>query len=124
MTCVSYLYQKYQALEDPPPLIVNTMGWNKGAKIFVSKVPSNEFSPYRSSDRYKAIDHRNLSLLAYLSGQINIPRSLSSLKPYKIPWNSVAVHVFHASVPNSQIMNALNGSIVGLCTLDSDLVSV
>ena len=27
---IEYLYEAYQQLDDQPPLVINTMGWNKG----------------------------------------------------------------------------------------------
>ena len=47
---------------------------------------------------------------------------LCALTPYTVPWGSVGVHVCNADVPVSQIMYALNGSVVGLCKADSEQV--
>ncbi len=42
---------------------------------------------------------------------------------FTVPWSAVAVHVCHAPVPNSQILNVLNGSVVALCHVpEGDIV--
>ena len=86
------------------------------------------FCVYCSNQRrYTPADHRYLALLAYLSQMLtsDLPADagLHGVKPYKVPWNSVAVHVCHTAVPNSQIMYALNGSVVALCSAPEDKVN-
>ena len=48
---------------------------------------------------------------------------LKALTPYSVPWNSVAVHICNTEVPVSQLMYALNASVVGLCRADTRQVS-
>lgn len=82
----------------------------------------------RSEEKFKAPDHRTLATLAYFSrmfegqGQANVGDLLAT-DPYVIPWDKVAVTVFNADVPNSQIMYSLNGSLVALCVCPTDCVS-
>ena len=80
----------------------------------------------RFRDKYHPADHRDLSLLGYL-GRYQAPEGgplvpLHGLTPQAVPWGRVAVHVNHAAVPNSQVLYALNASIVGLCRVPEDMV--
>ena len=80
--------------------------------------------------KYEPLDYRNLTLLAHL-GNMYVPLTfpdaqppaLETLRPYKVPWGLFALHVCHAAIPNSQIMNVLNGSVVALCHVsESDIL--
>ncbi len=80
------------------------------------------------SGKYKAAHRRELSLLGYLS-QLMPPKlkfhnpeatfdPIPALEPYQVPWGSVAVHICNTNVAPSQLMYALNASVVGLCKAD------
>ncbi|KAM4609660.1 polynucleotide 5'-hydroxyl-kinase NOL9 [Polymixia lowei] len=66
-------------------------------------------------------EHRELSLLAYLS-QLQSPdpgpvRPLHCLIPYQVPHSAVAIGVTHCEVAPSHMLYAANASLVGLCCL-------
>ncbi|XP_037334905.2 polynucleotide 5'-hydroxyl-kinase NOL9 [Pungitius pungitius] len=72
-------------------------------------------------------EHRELSLLAYLS-QLQSPdpgpvRPLHSLTPYQVPHTAVALGVLHCEVVPGHMMYAANGSLVGLCCLGEKVSS-
>jgi len=77
------------------------------------------------------LENRTLNLLSYFARDNNGPnevQSISSLRkgwwnfreafsekiPYQVFWKDVKIQILYADVPNSQILYALNGSIVGL----------
>eukprot|EP00064_Thunnus_orientalis_P009456 superscaffoldBa00001203_g9480 len=72
-------------------------------------------------------EHRELSLLAYLS-QLQSPdpgpvRPLNSLTPYQVPHAAVALGVIHCEVVPSHMFYAANSSLVGLCCLGEKVTS-
>ncbi|TKS76649.1 Polynucleotide 5'-hydroxyl-kinase NOL9 [Collichthys lucidus] len=72
-------------------------------------------------------EHRELSLLAYLS-QLQSPdpgpvRPLHSLTPYQVPHTAVALGVIHCEVVPSHMFYAANASLVGLCCLGEKVTS-
>ncbi|XP_071758729.1 polynucleotide 5'-hydroxyl-kinase NOL9 [Centroberyx gerrardi] len=72
-------------------------------------------------------EHRELSLLAYLS-QMQSPdpgpvRPLHCLTPYQVPQSAVAVGVTHCEVAPSHMLYAANASLVGLCCLGEKVTS-
>ncbi|XP_071333409.1 polynucleotide 5'-hydroxyl-kinase NOL9 [Trachinotus anak] len=72
-------------------------------------------------------EHRDLSLLAYLS-QVQPPdpgpvRPLHSLTPYQVPHSAVALGVIHCEVVPSHMFYAANASLVGLCCLGEKIAS-
>lgn len=72
-------------------------------------------------------EHRELSLLAYLS-QLQSPepgpvRPLHSLTPYQVPHAAVALGVIHCEVVPSHMFYAANASLVGLCCLGEKIRS-
>ena len=82
------------------------------------------YSLIRPIDHYKPVDHRSLSLLSYFDHLLkDTKHGLNNVVPYAVPWKQVAVHVMHATVPASQIMYALNASVVALCTVDESQVT-
>nr|XP_019964210.1 PREDICTED: polynucleotide 5'-hydroxyl-kinase NOL9 [Paralichthys olivaceus] len=72
-------------------------------------------------------EHRELSLLAYLSQlQSSDPgpvRPLHSLTPYQVPHAAVALGVIHCEVMPSHMFYAANASLVGLCCLGEKITS-
>ncbi|XP_063440239.1 polynucleotide 5'-hydroxyl-kinase NOL9-like [Mytilus trossulus] len=68
--------------------------------------------------RYKPFDHRDLNLYSYLCNNLEPGLSLTSTTPYTVPWKSVAIHVAHTEVDNSEILYAINGCLVALCNAD------
>ena len=93
----------------------------------IIKILQNNF---RTATRYEPLDYRNLALLAHFGHMYDPltfpeaqPPALETLRPYKVPWSLFSLHVCHAAVPNSQIMNVLNGSVVALCHVsESDIL--
>ncbi|XP_070766992.1 polynucleotide 5'-hydroxyl-kinase NOL9 [Enoplosus armatus] len=72
-------------------------------------------------------EHRELSLLAYLS-QLQSPdpgpvRPLHSLTPYQVPHTAVALGVIHCEVGPTHMFYAANASLVGLCCLGEKVTS-
>ncbi|XP_078111910.1 polynucleotide 5'-hydroxyl-kinase NOL9 [Sander vitreus] len=72
-------------------------------------------------------EHRELSLLAYLS-QLQSPdpgpiRSLHSLTPYQVPHTAVSLGVIHCEVVPNHMFYAANASLVGLCCLGEKVTS-
>ncbi|XP_044067655.1 polynucleotide 5'-hydroxyl-kinase NOL9 [Siniperca chuatsi] len=72
-------------------------------------------------------EHRELSLLAYLS-QLQSPdpgpvRPLHSLTPYQVPHTAVALGVIHCEVVPTHVFYAANASLVGLCCLGEKVTS-
>uniref|UniRef100_A0A7N8X0T9 Polynucleotide 5'-hydroxyl-kinase NOL9 n=1 Tax=Mastacembelus armatus TaxID=205130 RepID=A0A7N8X0T9_9TELE len=72
-------------------------------------------------------EHRELSLLAYLS-QLQCPdpgpvRPLHSLTPYQVPHTAVALGVIHCEVVPTHMLYAVNASLVGLCCLAEKVTS-
>ncbi|KAG7519334.1 hypothetical protein JOB18_006209 [Solea senegalensis] len=72
-------------------------------------------------------EHRELSLLAYLS-QLQSPepgpvRPLHSLTPYQVPHTAVALGVIHCEVVPNHMLYAANATLVGLCCLGEKIVS-
>lgn len=72
-------------------------------------------------------EHRELSLLAYLSQlQSSDPgpiRPLHTLTPYQVPHTAVALGVIHCNVEPSHMFYAANASLVGLCCLAEKVTS-
>uniref|UniRef100_A0A8C2WWB9 Polynucleotide 5'-hydroxyl-kinase NOL9 n=1 Tax=Cyclopterus lumpus TaxID=8103 RepID=A0A8C2WWB9_CYCLU len=72
-------------------------------------------------------EHRELSLLAYLS-QLQSPdpgpiKPLHSLTPYQVPNTAVALGVLHCEVVPAHMFYAANASLVGLCCLGEKVSS-
>ncbi|TWW57147.1 polynucleotide 5'-hydroxyl-kinase NOL9 [Takifugu flavidus] len=74
-----------------------------------------------TSKHQRSNEHRELSLLAYLSqlqsADLGPVRPLHSLTPYQVPYTAVALGVVHCEVAPSHMFYAVNGSLVGLCCL-------
>ncbi|CAE1264540.1 GRC3 [Acanthosepion pharaonis] len=63
-------------------------------------------------------DLRSLTILSYLGKNWSPGVSLNHNVPYKIKWSSLAIHVCQEIVPPSQILYAINASVVALCIAD------
>ncbi|XP_012940738.1 polynucleotide 5'-hydroxyl-kinase NOL9 [Aplysia californica] len=68
--------------------------------------------------KLKPVDLRNLSLLSSLSLGLERSVQLNSVPPYCVPYAQLAVHVCHHSVPSSELLMALDASVVALCVAD------
>ncbi|XP_065178777.1 polynucleotide 5'-hydroxyl-kinase NOL9-like [Sycon ciliatum] len=100
---------------------------------------------HESSDKTRSIQsktHRHLAVVAALAHtlqlshqyerelsspvQVHAALLLRSVPCKEIAWKQVAVHVMHASVPRSQILHVLNGSLVALARVEdkSELIDV
>ncbi|ESO95110.1 hypothetical protein LOTGIDRAFT_117300 [Lottia gigantea] len=74
--------------------------------------------PTKHKTEFKAAHMRELSLLAYLNQNLKIGWKLFHVEPYAIDFNQVAVHDCQSCGSYSQILYALNASVVGLCEAD------
>ena len=54
------------------------------------------------------------SISSIRKGWWNFRESFSDKIPYQVFWKDVRIQILYADVPNSQILYALNGSVVGL----------
>jgi polynucleotide 5'-hydroxyl-kinase GRC3/NOL9 len=84
---------------------------------FAKKSPQKRFSPR---------DHRNIAVLAYFSRmqEPSVFRSVHHLKPLRVSWNKLALHVSHTRVDYDQLLRAFNATLVGLCYVDPAYVSL
>ncbi|KAK3101463.1 hypothetical protein FSP39_003786, partial [Pinctada imbricata] len=179
--CVQKCVEAYRATGAKLPLIVNTMGWNKGLGLDLlvdtlrmvqptlviqlncqkrhlnfppltsynimkeegwiqkSKSSGIDWSPSSVEHQHdlitieapvnpqqldvsplglRPVDHRNLTILSYFSRDFHSGRTLTSAIPYVVNWSEVAIYVHNQSVPQSQILYAINMSVVALCVAD------
>jgi len=70
------------------------------------------------SVKLRPVDLRNLALLSSLSLGLEKGVTLTSLTPYCIPYADMAVHICHNRVKSSEILHAINASLVALCVSD------
>lgn len=99
-------------------------------RSYVHLIVQSEFQGVASqgtSKHQRSNEHRELSLLAYLS-QLQSPdpgpvRPLHSLTPYQVPHTAVALGVIHCEVVPSHMFYAANASLVGLCCLGDKVTS-
>jgi hypothetical protein len=83
---------------------------------------------------FQASDFRNLTMIAYFDGFVDtsferittirletIP-PLISTTPYVVSWNHVYVSVPDTDISNEQILQVLNGAVVGLLTCDKRIL--
>ncbi|XP_068606802.1 polynucleotide 5'-hydroxyl-kinase NOL9 [Brachionichthys hirsutus] len=80
-----------------------------------------------TSKHQRSNEHRDLSLLAYLS-QLQPPdpgpvRPPHSLTPYQVPHTAVALGVIHCEVVPAHMLYAANASLVALCYLAEKVTS-
>ena len=86
---------------------------------------SDMFSP-SGHEKYRPKDLRNLMLLTYfgqLQSEQGPTKNLAELQPHSVPWSAVGVHICSGVVDNSQVMYALNASVVALCIADEKMVN-
>lgn len=86
---------------------------------YQAKSPQKCFSPR---------DHRNLAIITYFS-KFQDPKMLyfkpiHHIRPYKISWSKIALHVCHAKVEYDQLFRIFNASLIGLCQVDPKYVSL
>ncbi|XP_071154443.1 polynucleotide 5'-hydroxyl-kinase NOL9-like [Mytilus edulis] len=136
LVCPSLLVQinTQKAVVNFPRMLPNFVqrepGWKGkiwGEKLkYMDDLPEYELltidsavNPFESQiSRYKPFDHRDLNLYSYLCNNLEPGLSLTSTTPYTVPWKSVAIHVAHTEVDNSEILYAINGCLVALCNAD------
>ena len=83
------------------------------------KSPQKSFSPR---------DHRNIAIITYFS-KLQDPKtlyfkSIHHIRPYKISWSKIALHVCHAKVEYDQLFRIFNASLIGLCQVEPKYVSL
>jgi polynucleotide 5'-hydroxyl-kinase GRC3/NOL9 len=88
---------------------------------------SNKFQTKSPQKRFSARDHRNIAILAYFSSLFD-PKSfftpINYLRPYKLSWSKVNLHVNHSRIDYDQLLRVFNASLVGLCQIDPKYVSL
>lgn len=68
---------------------------------------------------------REAMVLSYLSQMLKAPTSLlTDIVPYKTSYSKLILCVCHASFPHSQILGAINGNLVALCTYNGNDILV
>lgn len=84
--------------------------------VLKEKISKKNFSPR---------DHRNIATLAYFSKlQDSITfKTIHNLKPYKIAWSKICLHVSHMKIDYSQLLKVFNASLIGLCQVDPKYVT-
>ena len=84
---------------------------------FQTKSPQKRFSPK---------DHRTIAILAYFAS-LQDPKlcfkPIHHIRPYKISWSKLALHISHAKVDYDQLFRVFNASLVGLCQVDPKYVN-
>jgi polynucleotide 5'-hydroxyl-kinase GRC3/NOL9 len=87
---------------------------------------SNKFQIKSPQKRFSARDHRNIAIIAYFSSLFD-PKSfftpINYLRPYKISWSKITLHVIHSKVDYDQLLRVFNASLIGLCQIDPKYVS-
>ena len=162
MDCVRKMHNAYKNLTKQVPLIVNTMGWNKGLglRLFIDTLrltdPTHIIQIDHPSDgrdfpdmtpdfveetdgfttcagekshhevlhipsllnlktewtgKFTPKDHRNLIFFSYFGA------SVTKTVPYEVPWGEITVLIDNPLTSAAQILNVLNGSVVGLCVI-------
>lgn len=93
-------------------------------KSAVPKIKSNNDEESNSRKKFSPRDHRNLAIISYFSRLQNtntfVP--IHHLRPYRIAWSKIGIHVSHMRVDLSQLFNVFNASLVGLCNCDPKYV--
>lgn len=92
-----------------------------------SNVPSksSKFSKHPLQKRLSAKDHRNLAILAYFSKLNEFDdyfKPIHYLRPYRISWSKLALHVTHSRVEYDQLLRVFNASLVCLANVDKKFV--
>jgi polynucleotide 5'-hydroxyl-kinase GRC3/NOL9 len=81
-----------------------------------------QFQLKSSQKRFSSRDHRTIAILAYFS-RLQEPnvgiKPVHHLKPYKIRWSKLGVHISHAKVDYDELFRVFNAALVGLCQVDS-----
>ena len=90
---------------------------------FKSRTPvkSTQFVKATPQKRFSPRDHRNIAIIAYFSRMQESASMFSSIhhvRPYRVPWSKLAMHVCHMRVDYDQLFRAFNASLVGLCQTD------
>lgn len=76
--------------------------------------------------RFSPRDHRNVAIIAYFSRlqDSNTFIPIHHLRPYRISWSKIGLHVSHMRIDFSQFFNVFNASLVGLCQCDPKFVII
>ncbi|GAB1598949.1 polynucleotide 5'-hydroxyl-kinase NOL9-like isoform X2 [Argonauta hians] len=126
---VIYLYSPKVKL-DPHELYPTTVGqnpWNfPGENTEVNAARCNwslevlpsPIKPDKRCNKASKLSNaevRTLVTLAYLGHNWSPNMGLNCCTPYRIKWNLLAIHVCHEVVPFSQIMYAINATVIALC---------
>lgn len=92
-----------------------------------SNVPSknSKFTKHPLQKNLSAKDHRNLAILAYFSklNEFDVYfRPIHHIRPYRISWSKLALHVTHLKVEYEQLFRVFNASLVCLANVDKKFV--
>jgi polynucleotide 5'-hydroxyl-kinase GRC3/NOL9 len=95
--------------------------------VLKSRAPSKTNQVKCPQKRFSPRDHRNIAIMAYFSrmqdtNSVNF-RSVHHLRPYRVSWSKLALHVSHSRVDFNQLFRVFNASLVGLCQIDSNYVN-
>lgn len=98
-------------------IILKSYAPHKSSK-YVKQAPQKRISPR---------DHRNIAIVAYFSSLHENSayfKPIHHLRPYRISWSKLALHVSHSRVDYDQFFRVFNASLVSLSHVDSKLVSL
>ena len=102
-----------------PHIPIGVVNKAKKKKRFLqNQISGHYIFSHSDGNRYNSKALRDVTTLAHLAQNIEPGLSLYTVSPYCVKWKDVAVHVCEKNVPRSQIMYALNASLVGLCEAD------
>lgn len=112
-----------QPAPNTPPYKLYTV---KSAVPKSQPLATNTDEPNRATNkkRFSPRDHRNLAIVAYFSRLQQTPTfvPIHHLRPYRIGWSKIGLHVSHMRIDLSQLFNVFNASLVGLCRCDPKYV--
>ncbi|OWF41990.1 polynucleotide 5'-hydroxyl-kinase NOL9-like [Mizuhopecten yessoensis] len=109
-----------------PTNVAQSDSWSSQCKEQQKNIPQKDHSVLiinsvvdTKSGNYSRARHlRDMALLSYLTK--GLPEGLMAAKPCMVSWSTIAIHVCHATVPSSQILEAINACVVALCCLDDE----
>ena len=92
-----------------------------------SNVPckNSKFTKNPPQKGISAKDHRNIAILAYFSKLYESDvyfKPIHCLRPYRVSWSKLALHVLHSRVDSEQLFRVFNASLVCLSSVDSKYV--
>ena len=123
-------------LANVPDTPSNLMDIDPYGHINYKLLSLKSYVPYKSAQyqslksaqkRFSPKDHRNIAIIAYFSNLQDLNtcfKPIHHLRPYKILWSKLGLHISHSKVDYDQLFRVFNASLVGLCQVDSKYVCV